>query len=176
LKRIALSLLLSGLAASAPCSAIDGYFVDAGGNNRLQIVKAGMIRQWQQQWLDRDHWHLTGYWEAALAYLHSDGSGGKGLADASLIPVFRFRPDASGGIQPYLDGGVGAHLLSDSKIDKEHDFGGPLQLGALIGLGVTFGEKSQYDFGYRFQYVTNTGLSKPTSSFNLHEFRLTFLY
>lgn len=177
MRRIALSsILLAGLAASGPSFAIDGYFVDAGGNNRLQSLKLGMIRQWQEQWLRRDHWHVTGYWEAALAYLHSDGPASKTVAEVSVTPIFRFRPDASGGVQPYLDAGVGLHLLSTSKIDANHDLGTALQFGPLLGLGVTFGDKSQFDVGYRFQHISNAGLTTPNDGLNLHEVRLTYLY
>ena len=176
MKRTALPLLLAGLAISGPSFAIDGYFVDVGGSHRLQSVKVGMIRQWQERWLNRQHWHLTGYWETALAYLHSDGPDGKNVADASITPVFRLRPDASGGVQPYLDAGIGAHLLTSSKVDDKHDLGSAFQLGPLFGLGVTFGDKSQYDFGYRYMRLTNAGTHQPATGLDLHEVRLTYLY
>ena len=74
--RFALISLLAGLAVSAPSFAIDGYFADAGGAASIQSVKLGMIRQWHRQWLHRNNWHLTGYWEFALGYLKSDAPGG----------------------------------------------------------------------------------------------------
>ena len=176
MRPVALALLLTGLTTALPSFAIDGYFADLGGASGIQSLKVGMIRQWHQQWLHRSNWHMTGYWETALAYLRSDRPGGNGLADASLTPVFRLRPDASGGVQPYLDFAVGVHVLSKDKLDDSHNFGTALQFGQLFGLGVTFGEKSQYDLGYRFQHLSNLGTATPDDGANLHEVRLTYLY
>jgi hypothetical protein len=164
------------MAVAMPSLAIDGYFTDIGGADSIQSIKLGMIRHWRQQWLQRDSWHITGYWETALAYLKSDSPNGTNMADASLTPVFRLRPDASGGVQPYMDAAIGLHLLSKSRLDNNHDLGCNVQLGPLLGLGVTFGEKSQYDFGYRFQHISNGGIAQPNDGLNLHEVRLTYLY
>jgi opacity protein-like surface antigen len=176
LRSVALASLFSGLVFATPSLAIDGYFTDIGGNNGIQSIKIGMIRQWHDQWLHRANWHMTGYWEAALAYIKSDGLNGTGIADASLTPVFRLRPDASGGVQPYLDAGVGLHLVSKNRLDDNSKLGCNVQFGPLLGLGVTFGEKSQYDFGYRFQHISNGDMAKPNDGFDLHEIRLTYLY
>jgi lipid A 3-O-deacylase len=176
LRLVALALLLTSMTASVPSHAIDGYFTDIGGNDRVQSIRVGMIRQWHEQWLHRSNWHLTGYWEVALAYLNSDAAGGTSVADASLTPVFRLRPDASGGVQPYLDVAVGLHLLSRDRIDDSHKLGSNLNFGPLLGLGVTFGDKSQYDLGYRFQHISNGGTTKPNDGVNIHEIRLTYLY
>jgi lipid A 3-O-deacylase len=175
-RSVALALLLTGLTAATPSLAIDGYFADIGGANNIESVKLGMIRHWNRQWLQRANWHVTGYWEVALGYLKSEGPNGVGAVDASLTPVFRFRPDASGGVQPYLDAAIGLHLLSRDHLDDNHPLGSPLQFGPLLGLGVTFGDKSQYDFGYRFQHISNGGMSQPNEGINLHEVRLTYLY
>ncbi|NCS64898.1 MAG: acyloxyacyl hydrolase [Betaproteobacteria bacterium] len=176
MRPVALALLLAGLTAAIPCFAIDGYFADTGGADGIQSVKLGMIRHWNRQWLHRDNWHLTGYWEAALAYLRSDGPNGAGAVDVGLTPVFRLRPDASGGVQPYLDAAIGLHLVSKSRLDDRHNLGCALQFGPLFGLGVTFGDKSQYDLGYRFQHLSNAGIAQPNDGISLHEVRLTYLY
>lgn len=176
MKNRAIALLFAGLAATAPAMAVDGYIVEIGGASNIQSLRTGMIRQWTEQWFPEGHWHLTGYWEATLAYLNSDDSKGKSAADASFAPVFRFRPNALGGAQPYWDLALGLHLLSTQKLDAKHDLGSPLLLAPLVGVGVTFGEKSQYDLGYRFQHLTNFGIKEPDDGLSLHQVRLTYLY
>jgi hypothetical protein len=176
MKISALALLFAGLAAVAPAMAVDGYVVEAGANGDLQSVRLGMIRQWHEQWFTEGRWHLTGYWEGSLAYLRSDRPQGKQLADAGVAPVFRFRPNASGGAQPYWDVAVSLHALSKTRVDDRHNLGSNLQLGPLVGVGFTFGEKSQYDLGYRFQHLSNAGLSDPNDALDLHQVRLTYLY
>jgi hypothetical protein len=176
MKNSAYAFLFAGLAAAAPALAVDGYLVEAGANGDIQSLRVGMIRQWDQQWFADGHWQLTGYWEGSAAVLNSDGANGKIVANLGLTPVFRFRPNALGGAQPYWDIALGLHLLSDSKIDDQHDLGSALQLVPLVGVGVTFGEKSQYDLGYRFQHYTNAGLKEPDDGLSLHQVRLTYLY
>ena len=169
----ALAFLLTGLMAM-PALAVDGYFVEAGGGDDLRAVRVGMVRQWQRQWLDEGRWHLTGYWEASLAQVESDQPAGKSAVDIGFTPVFRFRPNASGGTQPYWDVAVGLHVLSREKLDSKHDLGGTVQIAPLVGVGVTFGEKSQYDLGYRFQHQTR--LDDDQDTLDLHQVRLTYLY
>ena len=176
MKHSAIALLFAGLAASVPAMALDGYIAEVGSGDEVQSLRVGMIRQWDRQWLNRGHWHLTGYWEATLAYLNSDRPDGKSAADIGLSPVWRFRPNASGGAQPYWDVALGLHLLTTTRLDSKHDLGSALQLAPLVGLGVTFGEKSQYDLGYRFQHLTNAGIKDPDDGLSLHQVRLTYLY
>ncbi|MFA5082991.1 MAG: acyloxyacyl hydrolase [Hydrogenophilaceae bacterium] len=176
MKHSAFAFLFAGLAATAPAMAVDGYIVEIGGADRVQSLRIGMIRQWADQWFDEGNWHLTGYWEATLAYLNSNRPEGKSAADAGVSPVFRFRPNAMGGAQPYWDVALGLHLLSRTHLDDQHNLGSALQLAPLIGVGVTFGEKSQYDLGYRFQHLTNFGLQETDDGLSLHQVRLTYLY
>lgn len=169
-------LLFAGLVAALPALAVDGYVVEAGAGDDVAAVRVGMIRQWNRQWLDDGHWQLTGYWEGTIAVLDSDAPGGKTVADLGFAPVFRFRPNASGGTQPYWDVALGLHLLSRAKLDDRRRLGSALQFAPLVGVGVTFGEKSQYDLGYRFQHYSNLGLSEPDDGLDLHQVRLTYLY
>ncbi|TCJ12284.1 acyloxyacyl hydrolase [Parasulfuritortus cantonensis] len=177
MRHSAIAFLFAGLAAAAtPAGAVDGYVVAVGGADDTQSLRVGMIRQWNDQWFNEGHWHMTGYWEGTLGYLNSDGHNGKSAADASFAPVFRLRPNAMGGAQPYWDLALSLHLLSTRKLDDRHDLGSALQVAPLVGLGVTFGGKSQYDLGYRFQHLTNLGLKEPDDGLNLHQVRLTYLY
>jgi len=174
MKHSAVALLLTVLAT--PAMALDGYIAEAGGGEGVHSVRIGMIRQWDQQWFSEGHWHVTGYWEASLGQLSSDRADGHSAADLAFTPVFRLRPNASGGAQPYWDIALGLHLLSSTRLDHKHAFSSAVQFGPLVGVGVTFGEKSQYDLGYRFQHLTNANVSQPNPDLNLHLVRLTYLY
>jgi lipid A 3-O-deacylase len=171
----AVALLLAGM-ASLPAMALDGYVAEIGGGEGINSARIGMIRQWDKQWLTEGHWHLTGYWEGSVAVLRDDSSKGKTFGDIAFTPVFRFRPNASGGPQPYWDMAVGLHLLSRTGVNDKNDLGSALQFGPLVGVGLTFGEKSQYDFGYRFQHLSNGDIKEPNDGLNLHLVRLTYLY
>ena len=175
MKLSAITLLFAGLAA-LPVQALDGYVAEAGASGDIKSVRVGMIRQWDAQWLTEGDWHVTGYWDAGVAYLNDARPEGRDAASIGLSPVFRFRPNASGGSQPYWDVALGVQVLSRTKLDNRHDLGSTVQLAPLVGVGVTFGEKSQYDLGYRFQHLTNLGLEQPDDGLSQHQVRLTYLY
>ncbi|MFZ5484806.1 MAG: acyloxyacyl hydrolase [Pseudomonadota bacterium] len=176
MKHTVLSLCLAGALTSGHAVALDGYTVEIGGNDNVQSVRVGMIRQWDRQWLSEGRWHLTGYWEAQMGLLDSDRPAGRSVAHLGFAPVLRLRPNALGGTQPYWDIAVALNLLSRTRLDDKHDFHGALQFAPLVGVGVTFGEKSQYDLGYRFQRISNEGFSDGDTGLNLHQVRLTYLY
>lgn len=168
--------LFTGLIAAAPVHAVDGYIAELGVGSDLEAIRVGKIRQWNSQWFEEGHWHLTGYWEGSLGLIHSARGTGNNAADLGITPVFRLRPNALGGTQPYWDVALGFHLLSRVSLDNKHKLGSALQLAPLVGVGVTFGEKSQFDLGYRFQHLNNAGLVEPNDGLSLHQVRLTFLY
>jgi lipid A 3-O-deacylase len=172
IQRLTTFLLTSFFTVSA--LAANGYFIEVATGDNVRAVRLGMIQQWQEQWLEEGRWHVTGYWEGSLGQLESTRADGKSATSLGVTPVFRFRPHASGGTQPYWDIAVGLHLLSRSRLDARRHLGGAIQLAPLVGVGVTFGEKSQYDLGYRFQGLTR--LSSEDDNLDLHQVRLTYLY
>lgn len=164
-----------GLGLTCPVQAADGLVVESGGSPDASSLRVGAIRQWNQRWFTEGHWHLTGYWEAAIGAWQADDHGGAVL-NASLTPVFRFRPNASGGTQPYWDAGIGVMLLSKTRVGPDVRLGSAFQFNDVVGFGVTFGDKSQYDLGYRFQHVSNADIARHNDGIDFHQIRLTYLY
>lgn len=169
-------ILLLPLLGANLASAFDAITVEAGYGDRVGAVKAGLTKQWNKQWFTEGNWHLTGYWEANAGILKSDAPGGKTLVNVGVAPVFRLRPNASGGAQPYWEAAVGAQLYSSATLNNDRAIGSPLLLSELVGFGFTFGEKTRYDVGYRLQHASNAGLREPDNGLTLHQIRLTYLY
>jgi hypothetical protein len=76
-------------------------------------------------------------------------------------------------VSPFAEAGIGAHLLSDTRIGNR-DLGSAFQFGSLISLGVGFGERGQYELAYRFQHLGNTGIKQPNDGLKLHLLRLGY--
>jgi hypothetical protein len=169
---LALLLALPGLAAQA----VDAYSLSAGYGDRVSQLKTSMIWHWDKRWFTEGDWHLTGYWEANASLMLAHASGGNTFFEAGITPVFRLRPNASGSTQPYWEAGIGPHLVSNSEVDPDRDLGSPLLMAELLGFGVTFGDKTRYDVGYRLQHLSNWGFKDPDNGLTLHEVRLTYLY
>jgi hypothetical protein len=174
MKKLALALLL--FIPSLTVQAADAYALSAGHGDDTSLLRASMIWHWNQRWFQEGDWHLTGYWEANAGLLSGHNSGGKNVLEAGFAPIFRFRPNASGATQPYWEAGIGPHLVSTTHLDDARDLGSSLLMAEQLGFGVTFGDKTRYDVGYRLQHLSNWGLKEPDDGLTLHQVRLTYLY
>ncbi|MEW6677351.1 MAG: acyloxyacyl hydrolase [Pseudomonadota bacterium] len=161
---------------ASPVAAVDAYTIELGsGDNSTDLVRVHAKWNWDKKWFEAGNWHLTGYWEATLGRWSGGGSGAKDLWDVGITPVFRLQPNGSKtGL--YLEGGIGAHLLSGTRINDSRAFGSSFQFGDHVGLGATFGDRGQYDLGYRFQHLSNASIKQPNDGINFHQVRFTYSY
>ena len=119
----------------------------------LNLVRGGVQWQSSHRWL---YWDLSfGGW-----------TGGHGpVYDLGFTPVARW------GRSPYLEGGVGAHVLSDLDVGTGHDLSTRFQFGDHLGVGMRFGN---YDLGLRLQHLSNGGIRNPNPGINFVELRLQY--
>lgn len=170
---LACVLSLSGLAAA---HAVDGFGIQAGwGDESTKQLRVNAKWDWDRKWLEGGNWYLTGYWEAALGRWDGKGDGAKNVSEVAVTPVFRLlRADRKTG--PYFEAGIGAHLASAKRINREREFGSHFNFGTHVGVGMLFGDKGRYDLGYRFQHLSNAGLSRPNDGINFHQVQLRYNY
>ena len=92
-----------------------------------------------------------------------------------MTPVLRLQRDAnlSSGVTPYAEAGIGTHLFSNTKLGNR-DFSTAFQFGSIVGVGVGFGERGQYELSYRFQHLSNADIKKPNDAHDLHLLRLGY--
>ena len=55
-------------------------------------------------------------------------------------------------------------------------FGSSFQFGDHIGGGIRFGDKGQYDVGYKYQHLSNAGIKQPNQGINYHILRLQYRF
>ena len=148
-------------------------------SNEIDISRIGLQNNWERTWFNGGAWYVGGYWDAELAYLESDYSPAENSAlfDLSLTPVFRMQRDAalSSGVSPYAEAGIGAHLITDTRLGHKQ-YSTAFQFGSLIGLGLGFGDRGQYQLGYRFQHISNSDIKTPNDGMNLHTLRLAYSF
>lgn len=177
-----LALLCTTTAQATGNNWIDAISLTYGEDNESQEVKLyrlGLQNKWDHTWQNGGAWYVGGYWDAELAYLESDisDSDNDELYDLGLTPVFRMQRDASlsKGITPYAEAGIGPHLISETSLGSKR-FSTAFQLGGLVGFGLGFGEKGQYEISYRFQHLSNVEIKKPNDGLNLHLLRLGYSF
>ncbi len=166
--------LLIGLAAASAAHAISGTSAELGmGDDSTQTARITARWDWNKYWVVSDNWIASGFWEASLGYWHGDGAGSNNIWDIGFTPVFRLR---SGVSRFYLEGAIGAHFLSKTRINNGRDLGSSFQFGDHVGLGWNLGDKDRYELGYRFQHVSNADLADPNDGINFHSIRLGYNY
>ena len=93
------------------------------------------------------------------------------LVDVAALPAIRYHPDGNRQRGFFLEGGIGAHLLSRTRIHQDRRFGSAFQFGDLIGIGWLLGDGGRYETGLRFHHVSNGDIQQPNQGINFLEFR-----
>lgn len=173
-RSLSVLLLALGFAWGIPAYAVNGSSIEVGsGDDSTKQVRVGLRWNWDKRWSIGQSWNATGFWEANLGYWDGDGAGAKSLWDIGITPVFRLSPNGS---NFFLEGAIGAHFLSETRINNRRIFGSSFNFGDHIGFGWTFGEKNRYEIGYRLQHLSNAGLSDPNDGINFHQIRFGYNY
>ncbi len=156
--------------------AVDGISVEAGNGNATDTERVGAIWNFNRNWFTDGDWQVTGFWEAMVGRWrgHSSFGDNQNVTDLGLTPVFRLVQKNPGSLAPYLEGAIGAHLISPDFINGDRRFGSSFQFGDHVGAGIRLGERQQYDLGYRFQHLSNGGIKKPNQGINLNEVHLIY--
>lgn len=180
--------LLSGLLgtllalAAPPTRALDGLSFaggpDASSNANVDLYRVGAQWDWHKRWFETAGWHLGGYWDLQAGYWDnsSENKTNSGLWELAFTPVFRVQQNQPSAFSPYVEFGVGAHLLSETSVSTQRRFGTAFQFGSHAGIGARFGPKNAFDLGYRFQHLSNASIKTPNNGINFHVLRLGYWF
>jgi len=163
------SLCVIALLAPMQARAVDGLSVEAGSGGSVDVWRVGAQWKWQSKWFASGNWHLGGYWDLQLGQW--DGGAGN-ITDVGITPVFRLQSNDGRG--PYLEGAIGAHLISKKQITPTTRTSTSFQFGDHIGVGVRFGDKGRYDLGLRLQHLSNGSIKRPNPGTNFAIIRLQY--
>ncbi|MDO8597298.1 MAG: acyloxyacyl hydrolase [Sulfuricaulis sp.] len=171
---------LALLSASPAALAVDGVSFEYGSsdssNSSVDLYRVGVQWDWKKKLIEAGNWHVGGYWEANLGYWDNRSAArtNSSITDIGFTPVFRFQQNNQAGLSPYAELGVGFHFLSRTSVSTERRLGSSFQFGDHVGAGVRFGDKGQYDVGYRYQHLSNAGIKQPNQGINFHQLRLQY--
>ncbi len=158
-----------------PLQAWDGLAIEAGRSTATDMTRVAAQWQWPQRWLQDAGSHVGGYWDVSIAQWRREALPGERsrLVDIGLTPVFRLQANDLQGL--YLEGGIGAHLLSATELGNKR-FGSAIQFGEHLGLGYRFGAHGAMDLSYRYQHLSNAGLVDPNNGIEFHQIRLQYWF
>ena len=122
-----------------------------------------------------DQWSWSLLWAGNIAYWWAQDRGdtGTSLWEIGLTPVVELRRASASGASYYVEGGIGIHLLSHTRID-ERVLSTAFQFGEFAGAGVNFGDRGAYGVGVRIQHVSNGGIKEPNFGVTFGEVRISY--
>jgi hypothetical protein len=178
--KIKFGIAVALFAASPAACALDGLAFEFGhsdsSNANVNLYRVSAQWDWKKRLVEMGSWNLGGYWETTFGYWdnNSFGRSGDSIFDVGVTPVLRLQPNNLAGTSVYAELGVGVHLLSRTSVSPQRQFGSAFQFGDHVGAGLRFGEKGQYDIGYRYQHLSNAGIKGPNQGINYHQLRLQY--
>ena len=174
-------LFVAALFAVSPAAhAVDSMALEYGHsdstNANVNLYRLSAQWDWNKKLVEMGNWNLGGYWETDAGYWQnrSNARTHNSILELGFTPVFRIQQNRMSALSPYVEAGVGVHLLSATSISPQRQFGSSFQFGDHVGAGVRFGEKGRYDLGYRYQHLSNAGIKAPNQGINFHEVRLQY--
>lgn len=173
MKKIISSLVaVAALAAAQASVAADGMFdsvsVEGGGGEHVQLLRFAAQKDWNQDWLAVSGYHLSGYWDANIAYWRANQwlnlpDNRKNLAVVGITPVFRW--EAADKLGLYADAGIGASLFSSVYRNTHRQLSTAYEFADHVGAGYVFSNK--WEIGARLQHYSNGGIKHPNGGVNL---------
>ena len=101
--------------------------------------------------------------EAQISYWHAQvhPTDNGSLWDVGVTPMLRWLASCCGAVQPYVEAGVGVHLLSHTRINNDRDLSTAFQFGENAGTGIAFGENHRFELGVYVQHESNASIKEP---------------
>ena len=173
MKNLLLVMLIALSLHSSSLFAVDGIHVGLGsGDESTSAIEAAAKWNWDSRWFDEGDWYVGGYWELGAG--HWDGKRGKyrnaDITHIGVTPVFRLiRQDSlANGVKPFVEAGIGLHLMSDDKIGDK-DLGGEFAFANQLGIGAQFG--GQHEVSVHIQHYSNAGMYDSNPGFDFGTIR-----
>jgi lipid A 3-O-deacylase len=141
-------------AASLLVDAERGSGVQSYGIGTVVFRKLDIRPEWGWQ-LDRSWVARAAYWSAEHPYPF-----GKHLADFSFMPTLRLAQRPYQGLQPFVEAGIGAHLLSSTHIDNRR-LSTAFQFGEQLAVGFRVQARIPFAVSLRAEHVSNGGIKEP---------------
>lgn len=137
------------------------------------MARIGLQWDLKKRFLEAGGWHLGGYLDATLGAWHERSAAGENnnLGDIGITPMARYQKSDLSRVSPYVEIGVGGHLLSSRQITTTKRFGGSFQFSPTGGAGIRFGKNGIYDIAYRYQHISDAGIEPPNPGINFHQIR-----
>ncbi|HZZ92303.1 MAG TPA: acyloxyacyl hydrolase [Usitatibacter sp.] len=167
------SIALALGAASALPAGAGSLVLDAERGNGVQSYGIGTVVFRKLDIRPDWGWQLDRFWVARAAYWSAEHPHpfGKHLGDFSFMPTLRLAQRERQGVQPFVEAGIGAHLLSRTHIDNR-PLSTAFQFGEQLAVGFRVPARIPFALSLRAEHVSNGGIKEPNSGVTFAGLRL----
>ncbi|MFC4929193.1 acyloxyacyl hydrolase [Massilia sp. GCM10023247] len=163
------TLTMANPAFAADQGLIDSASFDYGSGAKVRMVRLALQSDWNPdwRWFASNGRHLSGYWDVSAAYWRGTAYRGvrgqrQHIGVIGFTPVFRYQSDDKLGW--YVEGGIGANLLSELYDNYDNKLSTAFQFGDHVGIGYV--TRNKWDLGLKFQHYSNASIKQPNSGVN----------
>ncbi len=161
------TLLMTSLPQTASAVSMDNASFEVGTGARVRMVRLGVQSDFERKWFVSNGRHLGGYWDATIAqwrgsaYQNVHGQH-QNISNIGIKPVFRYQRDD--GLGWYVEGGIGANLLSKRYDNDGHELSTLFQFSDHLGAGYVF--QNRWQAALKIEHFSNGGIKKPNGGVN----------
>ena len=175
-KMIAVASAMLAMQAAQAAPDIDTVYTEFGSGSKIRMVRAGATSDWNTRWFQSNGTHLTAYWDASVGFWEARQwnnvpGAKKNIIDIGFTPVFRFENTSKKGF--YVEGGIGAHLLSRTYNNNDDGLSTAYQFGDHLGVGYVF---DKWEIAAKVQHFSNGGIKKPNSGVDYVVLKASYRY
>ena len=151
---------LLAAASAAAAERAPSFFLQAGaGEESVRAVSGGVA--WSLPWRSAGG-EFTGRGEVFASVWRTPGFAGghRNLVQVGIVPLVRWRPDG-GRSAWFAEAGIGVSWLDHELHTPERTFSTRLNFSDNLGVGRSFGARSEHELSLRWQHTSNAGIRKP---------------
>jgi hypothetical protein len=155
--------VVAGLVAIGPAVAAPTHWIaEAESGDRIRAAGLGAAFRGFGELASGGAWRLSHHWKLGLSAWNSKRTGFRHdeLWTAWTYNVLRVEMPSAGPVVPFAELGLGAHLLSKTRIHARR-FSTAFQFGEQVALGVRFGPGHAYSVAARLAHVSNASIKSP---------------
>jgi hypothetical protein len=153
-------LLLAGACTGTAAAQLQAVQAEYGHGDSVDVFGFALDFRDLKAWPLSPRWGVGLFLRGAVHYWKGQVDDSY-LLDFGLTPVLRLQREAPGrDLVPYFEAGLGVHLLTETRINGHRELDTAFQFGEVLGVGVRFGARHEYDVGLRVQHVSNGSISE----------------
>jgi lipid A 3-O-deacylase len=153
-------ILVCSNAMAEPC----GYGISFGygsGNNKIDIYRVGIKKDFSARWFETNLGSASGYFELSYNRWEYDSDD---IDAVAFSPVFTYAfGDPADWVRPYVEGGVGLAYLDEYRINQRN-LSTHFQFENRIGIGARI---SFVDVNVRYMHYSNASIKGPNDGIDI---------